>query len=118
MINLKTSSRYKINRKKIKDFVKNYLLSHGFSINFIVNIIFVGRNKMQKLCQIYKKENHPLPVLSFFYNEKYEDQILLGEIFICYPHVILLAAERNKRVDDIIIELVKHGLNNLINFKS
>jgi rRNA maturation RNase YbeY len=118
MINLKTSSRYKINRKKIKDFAQNYLLSHGFSLDFIVNIIFVGKNKMQKLCHTYKKENHPLPVLSFFYNEKYEDQILLGEIFICYPQAILLAAERNKTVDNLIIELVQHGINNLINFKS
>ena len=43
-----------------------------------------------------------------------EGDTLLGEVVICYPLVILLAAERNKRVDEMINELIKHGIENLI----
>ena len=39
---------------------------------------------------------------------------LLGEVFICFPQAVLLAAERNKRVNDILTWLIEHGLDNLI----
>jgi len=115
MINFNTSSRYKINRKKIKDFAQNYLSNQGFSLDFTINIVFIGKNKMKNLCQNYKKEDVALPVLSFYYNEKQEEQVLLGEVFICYPQAVILAAQRNKKVDEVIIDLIKHGIDNLIN---
>ena len=39
---------------------------------------------------------------------------LLGEIFICYPQAILLAAEKNKRVDDMMRFLLHHAIDNLL----
>jgi ssRNA-specific RNase YbeY (16S rRNA maturation enzyme) len=39
---------------------------------------------------------------------------LLGEIFICYPQAVLLAAERNKKVETVIEQLIKHGIENVI----
>jgi ssRNA-specific RNase YbeY (16S rRNA maturation enzyme) len=42
-----------------------------------------------------------------------ENSRLLGEIFICYPQAVLLAAERNKRVDDIMKFLLEHAIDNL-----
>lgn len=115
MINIKSSSRYKFQRKKIKEFIINYLSQKEISLNYDINIIFIGKNKMKKISATYKNENQALPVLSFFYNEKIDDRILLGEIFLCYPQIILLAAQRNKKVDDVINELILHGINNLIN---
>jgi len=50
-----------------------------------------------------------LPVLTFYYKEQN-----IGEIFICYPQMILLAAERNKTVDYILDFILKHGIENLI----
>ncbi len=40
---------------------------------------------------------------------------LLGEVFICYPQAVLLAAERNKKVNDILKWLIEHGVDNLVN---
>ena len=115
MINIVTSSRYKINRQKIKLFVENIFEKEQLVSQFSLNIIFVGKNKMKSFTERYKNEKETLPVLSFPYNEKVGDEeILLGEVVICYPLVILLAAERNKRVDEIINELVKHGIDNLL----
>lgn len=111
MINIITSSRYRMDRKKIKDVLRQYLIDKEASGEFILNIVFVGRNKMRLITKKYKQENQALPVLSFSYNK---DAPPVGEVFVCYPLAILLAAERNKKVDDTIINLVKHGVDNLI----
>jgi len=107
MINIFSSSRYKINRKKIRE---------TFKIdNYTINISFVGRNKMRALSKNYKKESLALPVLSFPYQgEKIENENLLGEIVVCYPQAVLLAAERNRRVEEIILGLIKHGIDSLM----
>ncbi len=39
---------------------------------------------------------------------------LLGEIFICYPQAVLLAAEKNKKVDDMMTFLLHHAIDNLL----
>ena len=115
MINIVTSSRYKINRQKIKLFVGNMFEKEQLTSQYSLNIVFVGKNKMKNLTEKYKGEKEALPVLSFPYNEKVgEAELLLGEVVVCFPLVILLAAERNKRVDEMINELIKHGVENLL----
>jgi rRNA maturation RNase YbeY len=115
MISIVTSSRYKINRQKIKLFVENIFEKEQLTSRYSLNIVFVGKNKMRTLTEKYKKEKEALPILSFPYNEKMgEEDILLGEVVVCFPLVILLAAERNKRVDEMINELIKHGIENLL----
>ena len=107
MINVISSSRYKINRPLIKNEASSYLDKLGFDGSATLNIVFIGKNKMKALATTYKNEPVALPVLSF----KYSD--ILAEIIICYPQAVLLAAEREKRVDDMIIFLIKHGVETL-----
>lgn len=115
MINIISSSRYKINRERIKELVNNFFAEKNIDNKiYTINIVFIGRNKMKKIASDYKNEQTALPVLSFLYNEKQENNIFLGEIFICYPQMVLLAAERNKKVDEIINNLIIHGLKNLL----
>lgn len=115
MIDFFSSSRYKFNKKYIKDQINQYLIDKNLVGNFKINVVFVGKIKMKKIALTYKNEDIALPVLSFLYNEKInENEILLGEIFICYPQAILLAAERNKKVDDTLVNLIKHGIDNLL----
>lgn len=114
MVNIISSSRYKINRNLIKKEAIEYLLEKGVSQNDLINIIFIGKNKMRQISNEYKKEDEALPVLTFFYNEKKEEPNLLGEIVICYPQAVLLAAQRNKRVNDTVMQLIEHGIKNLI----
>ena len=115
MINLVSSSRYKINKKSLKPNIDKIVSSLGVSYNSIINIVFIGKNKMRKLALSYKKEDVALPVLSFPYkDEVLEGESILGEIFICYPQAILLAAERNRKVEETIIALIKHGIENLL----
>lgn len=113
MINIVCSSRYQISRHLIKNKVISLLNTTAYENNTI-NIVFVGKNKMRQLCQKYKKEDLALPVLSFPYHETVnKKENFLGEVVLCYPQVVLLAAERNKKVDNMILKLVQHGLNTI-----
>lgn len=114
MINIISSSRYKINRKLVRKKTTDFLLSKGVNENNTINLVFVGRNKMKDISNKYKNEDVALPVLSFLYNEREGEKNFLGEIIICYPQAILLAADRNKAVDEIMMSLVEHGIKNLL----
>lgn len=97
MINIISSGRYKINRKLIRETFRQE--------NHNLNIIFVGRIKIKQISKKYLKDEIIHPILSFFYSENN-----LIEIFICYPQIILLAAEKNKKIDQMIIQLIHHGI--------
>lgn len=117
MLNIVSSSRYKINRKLIKNTVSQILASYSIPDNAIFNLVFIGKNKMKQIAAKYKQENIALPVLSFAYDsrdKKSEGEVPLGEIFICYPQAVLLAAERQKTVDYMMTQLIKHGLENIL----
>lgn len=115
MIHIVTSSRYKINKTRIRKSVEAILRGSGVGEETNLNCIFVGKTKMKQIASTYKHENVALPVLSFPYlNDTNHDEKLLGEVFLCYPQIILLAAERNKKVEDMIDAMIKHGIENLL----
>lgn len=116
MINITGSSRYKINKKSLRIFGDDLLVAKGISPESLLNIVFVGKRKMREIASTYKHEDVALPVLAFPYKEKTEDtENFLGEIIICYPQAVLLAAERNKKVQDMMQQLIDHALKNIIN---
>lgn len=115
MIHIITSSRYRINRKRIVAYIEKLLETFGVGNEMHLNCIFVGKTKMKSIASRYKKEKVALPVLSFSYkDDNTHDDRLLGEVFLCYPQVVLLAAERNKKVEDMIDAMIKHGVENLL----
>lgn len=115
MINVVSSSRYRINKKNLRSKTEEILVKSGVAEELTLNLAFVGRNKMRALSETYKKEDVALPVLSFPYKGHVVDKAaLLGEIVICYPQAVLLAAERNRKVEETILTLIKHGVENLL----
>lgn len=114
MITIISSSRYRVNRKSLKEETSQFLLERGISGGSDITIVFVGKNKMREIAEKYKDEDTALPVLTFSYNERSEQKQFLGEIIVCYPQAVLMAAQRNKKVDETILSLVKHGIKNLI----
>lgn len=117
MLNIVSSSRYKINRKLVKKVVSEVLANYGIPDNAVFNLVFVGKKKMKQISLKYKQENVALPVLSFSYNPKDinpDSEHPFGEVFICYPQAVLLAAERQKKVDGILVQLIKHGMENIL----
>lgn len=141
MIHIVDSARFRIDKIFVKQTAQAYLEKIGVDKKADLNIIFVGKRKMLYIATVYKREPEALPVLSFSYittkkimKQAVEidgdtiqhteltatlptivhDDNLLGEIFICYPQAVLLAAERNKKVDDTLKSLIEHGINNLV----
>ena len=115
MITIISPSRYRIGKKRLRTEVQVILNKAGVDEKADVNIIFVGRRKMRSIASTYKHEDVALPVLAFPYKGKeFEQEALLGEVILCYPQVILLAAEREKKVEDTILNLIEHGVQNLV----
>ena len=121
MIEIFKPSRYQIPKKKIVQ-AAEMLLREAQMSDKTLNLIFVGKRKMQDIAFTYKSENVALPVLSFSYktledsdHEKYHDSNLLGEVFLCYPQIVLLASERGRKIDDMIVAMIEHGIANIVN---
>jgi len=115
MITIHTQSRYKINKSRIKQLMDHLFVQYSIPVEYGINCVFVGKNKMKQIASKYKKEKVALPVLTFSYkNDIHTTDPLLGEIFLCYPQIVLLAAQRNKKVEDMIDAMIKHGVENLL----
>jgi len=115
MINFFSSSRYKINKSVLQEYAEKAVQKYHNFRSSDLNIAFVGKRKMKQLAKEYKDEDVALPVLSFSYmNDPISKSVnLIGEVVICYPQAILLAAERNKKVDVMLKQLIEHGIQNI-----
>lgn len=115
MINIFTSPRYKVNKHNLEEFAQTQLDKRHVAKTSALNIAFVGKRKMKEVAAKYKDEDVALPVLSFSY---LRDPIsttdnVIGEVVICYPQAVLLAAERDKRVEPMMQQLIEHGIQNI-----
>lgn len=111
MVTILTSSRYKIDKKALRSFFDSISSKHDIAEK-VIHLVFVGKNKMRSVALKYKNEDTALPVLSFRYDIKKPD--LFGEIVICYPQAVLLAAQRNRTVERMFEELIEHAVKNLV----
>lgn len=112
-------SRYKVNRKRITNSVKNLLKENSVVGPAEVSIAIVGNRKMRSLHKKYKNEDKTTNVLSFSLTEgettvSSTEILRLGDVVISYPQMIKEAAEEEKLVDDKIDELVSHGILHLL----
>ena len=115
MINIIAPTRYRIGKKRLRPLIFSIMEKCGIAEKTLLNIVFVGKRKMKEIALKYKKEDVALPVLAFPYKDiTIEGEELIGEIFLCYPQVVLLAAEREKRVEETILKLIDHGIQNIL----
>jgi len=111
-------SRYKINRKRIKNTITSLLQKQGIQTAEI-SIAFVGDRKMKDLNKKYRGLDKTTNVLSFSLTEgenfaETSDFLRLGDVVVSYPQVIREAAKEEVLVDDKIDELVSHGVLHLL----
>jgi rRNA maturation RNase YbeY len=112
-------SRYKVNKKRIRNTVSNILEKQGMSGPLEVSIAIIGDRKMRSLSKKYRNEDKTRNVLSFSLAEGEagylpKDTLRLGDIVVSYPQVIKEASEEEMLVDDKVDELVEHGLRHLL----
>lgn len=114
-------SRYKINRKKIKETIITVLLKQNIKSAVEVSVAVIGARKMRALNKKYRNIDKSTNVLSFSQTEGEaivlpEDKLYLGDIVVCYPVVIDECARDNMLIDERINELVEHSLMHLLGF--
>lgn len=118
-----TESHFPVDRKLIKEAIISEL-GKRLTSNSEVSVSIIGDRRMKELNKKYRNLDATTDVLSFPLNDpssksvpfvEYPDGVLrLGEILVSYPQAIAEASEENKLVDDVIVELVLHGLNHLM----
>lgn len=114
-------SRYRVNRKKIKSAIVQFLTQQGISRPSEVSIAIVGKRRMRVLNNKYCSIDKPTNVLSFSQTEgellatlSSSETLYLGDVVVCYPIAVEEAAKEEKLVDDRITELIIHGINHLL----
>lgn len=109
-----SGSRYPFARRAIRAKIKKFLQSAGLD-GAEVSLAVVGTRKSQALNQQYRQLDQPASVLSFPLEEpRGPDGILrLGDVVVCYSLARQQAAQEKRMVDEVIWELVEHGLKNL-----
>jgi probable rRNA maturation factor len=112
-------SRYKINRKRIKQTVEKVVAKNDMTGPVEVSIAVVGDRKMRELSKKYKGEDKTRNILSFSQTEGIafetpKDVLRLGDIVLSFPQVINDAVRDEMLVDDKVDELVEHGLMHLL----
>ena len=119
---IQTESHYPVSRKKIRDTVVA-MLNGKVRRSAEVSVNVVGDRQMRRLNKTYRQLDATTDVLSFSQNESTSpmpfvtvpDGVLrLGDVVVSYPQAVAHAAKNNKFVDDVITELVVHGLNHLL----
>lgn len=112
---ISAGSRYPFARKKIRAKIKEFLQVSGLD-DVEVSLSVVGTRKSQRLNQEYRDLDQQAPVLSFPLEEpRSPDGILrLGDVVVCYPLARQEAARGKRMVDEVIWELVEHGMSNLL----
>lgn len=112
-------SRYKINRKRIKNSISKILSQNGGSEKIEISVAIVGDRKMRDLSKKYKGEDKTRNILSFSQREGEKiqsdsDILRLGDIVLSYPQVIRDASRDEMLVDDKVDELIEHGMMHLL----
>lgn len=119
---IKTDSHYKVNRKRIRNTIENFLSEKRVKVKSEVSISIVGDRQMKMLNKKYRNFDETTDVLSFplieeakmsKFVEAPDDVLRLGDIVISYPQMIEDATVEEKLVDDKIDELIIHSLNHL-----
>lgn len=112
-------SRYKINRKRIRQTVLDVVSKNSVTAPVEVSVAIVGDRKMRELSKKYKGEDKTRNILSFSQTEGQafeapRDVLRLGDIVLSFPQVINDAARDEMLVDDKVDELIEHGLMHLL----
>lgn len=120
-----SDSRYPVNRKLVRRAVLDTLLKNKITLGDIeVSVAVVGKRKMRELSKKYLKDDLDHEVLAFPYEDLAQmtkgfinppDEFLrLGDIVLCWPQMVILAARDESMVEDEVYMLTAHATEHLL----
>lgn len=109
--------RKKFNFLGIDNFIRKivFYLNKEKEKNFSLSIVFLGKDRMKNLNNLYRKINKDTDVLSFGWWE--EKNISVGEIFISRAKLENQAKRYNHLISDELKVLLVHGILHLFGFE-
>lgn len=123
---IKSDSRYPVDRDRVIVVVERVLKQHSITSELEVSIAVVGKRKMKQVNQDFHGEDYATDVLSFPYTDPasnqdvdgftypVDDEVVLGDVLVCYPVAVQQAASKNILVDEEIDFLIEHGMLHLL----
>jgi len=112
---IKKDPRYPINLKGVRRKIIEILGDFGKKEKLEISLVFVGKRKAKELNENYRKMDYIPEVLAFPMNEVGPDGVIrLGDLVICFPLAREVAIKREKLVDQVIFELLEHGIANIV----
>lgn len=118
---IKADSRYPIERKKLKNFIRRLLARQGIKENSEVSIAIVGDRQMRQLNRKYRDLDKTTEVLAFplevgggRFATPPDGILRLGDVVVSYPLARKKATKENILVDEAIEKLAEHGLKHLL----
>jgi probable rRNA maturation factor len=118
------SSRYAVNRDKLRQTVKRVLENHQID-NAQVDVSVVGKRKIKQLNETQLNHQGETDVLSFPQHKRHqlndfplpkEEPPHLGEVVISFPYAVASAKRYGKMVDDQLSFYLEHGLMHLMGY--
>lgn len=106
-------NKYKILKRKWKNFVQNVLKILNYSSDIELGITFVDDDEIIKLNNLYKKKNTPTDVLAFNYQNKTSPKSLSCDIVISVDTAKRQAEELGHDLNTELSILVIHGILHL-----
>ena len=110
--------RYVFDRKRIRKAVEELLQDKGLTGKLVLSVSVVGERKIKELNKKYLGKDEVTDVLSFSQMEgtlvPEDDQMLLGDVIVCYNVAKKQAVKLNKILDEEIEFLVLHGVLHLL----
>ena len=119
-LEVSADSRYKFDRKRIREAVLATLADQGIKQAVILSLSVVGERKIRDLEKKYFGEDKVTDVLSFpqIAGERIPGEemgkMVLGDVVVCYPQAKRQALRFNRLIDAEIEFLVCHGVLHLL----
>lgn len=115
---ISADSRFPISRPKIKKALEQVLLEKKITSSVEISVVVCGTRKALDVAKKYLHDDKPHNVLSFVMQEGdfvvSNNNLVLGDIVVCYPIAQMEANRDDMMVDDKINELASHGLLHLL----
>lgn len=125
-VEIKADSKFPVDRKQIRTRVDEVLVKMGVTDQVYVSVSVVGDRKMRTINRKYRKLDKTTDVLSFPTQDptqKIEEEgffqagsqeLVLGDIVVSYPQAVEQASSKGKLLDEMVGDLVEHGLLHLL----
>lgn len=124
-VDINADSKFPVDRRAIRSRVAQVLTDRRVTGDFYVSVSVIGNRKMRAINHKYRHKDYPTDVLSFPTQDPSQDiddhgffhssePMVLGDILVSYPEAVLIASEKNRLLDEVVCDLVEHGMLHLL----